>query len=310
MPFMIACPSCTTRLKVEDQSLGRVVRCPRCGQPVQVAAPPGPPHATPRPPVPVTPAPPPTRDDRKTPFGLKPLDEVLPPRKTRLPPPPDDDDEDEDEEERPHGRKRRRRRRDPSRFAGLVPLYKWTAGLGLLFGGLLVFIGWQDYRLARLGSAEPQTISGAKLTADGPGDNIHVRVRDFTFGEKYITLSRGKGKEARWHRAIIPIHPCGSKEVKVVVLIYSVESAADVDKYCQRQELTGVIINEMETLSGQEQAELAKDYPGVDFSRVWVLHPDRYFPAERVKLLLGIGIPLLLVGLGSGLLLLIFREYW
>jgi hypothetical protein len=262
----------------------------------------------------VTPAPPAARDDRKTPFGLKPLDEVLPPRKTRRPPPPpdEDDDDDEDEEERPRGRKRRRReRRDPSRFAGLVPLYKWTAGLGLLFGGLLVFIGFQDWRLARLGSAEPQTISAAKLTADGPGDNIHVRVRDFTFGEKYVAITRGKGKEARWTRAIIPIHPRGSKEVKVVVLIDSVESGADVDRYCQqRQELTGVIINEMETLNRDEEAELAKDYPGVDFSRVWVLHPDRYFPAERMKILLAIGIPVLLVGLGSVVLLLIFREYW
>ncbi len=40
MPFVVVCPNCKARLKAPEALVGKVVKCPGCGQQVKVPAPP------------------------------------------------------------------------------------------------------------------------------------------------------------------------------------------------------------------------------------------------------------------------------
>jgi hypothetical protein len=175
----------------------------------------------------------------------------------------------------------------------------------LIAGGIVGLLGWQQRTLLQQGSATPQQIRLADLTARGPGDNIHVTVTDFVFGEQYVVEKKG----SRWNRVWIPMFPAeqqGGGDIKVLMKTFHIADEGQLAGFYGKQTLTGVITNSIHSLGSGETEELKKAYPGADLSSVWIVEEGREFPTEAgVTRMLVIGGGLLALGVLSGLTLLI-----
>jgi hypothetical protein len=175
--------------------------------------------------------------------------------------------------------------------------------LGVIAGGFLSWIGWQEWTIYSSGSPTPQQISAAELAADGPGDNIHVKVTDFTLGIKYVVPA----KKDKWHRLWVPMFPVGPAgrrgEIKIVVETSHVADHREFDRFYERhrqQPLTGIITSDFRSLGPKLIEELKKNYPGADFSSVLVIQEGRGFPSlQEVLWLLGGGVVLISLGLAA-----------
>src|SRR5579871_4042788 len=118
----------------------------------------------------------------------------------------------------------------------LLPLLLLAAVGG---GGFLLYGGWQDWRIYTSGDPEPQEIRAADLAANGPGDNVHVKVTDFTLGAGY-TITQRWGK---WTCVWIPLFPDGEKQedVRVIVKTKDVVDEDEFRAFCRKKEVTGIV---------------------------------------------------------------------
>jgi hypothetical protein len=180
---------------------------------------------------------------------------------------------------------------------------------GLVAGGILGVIGWQQRTIASLGRPEPQTIRLADLAGNGPGDNVHVTVTDFTLGERYVAET----KRGRWNRVWVPLFPARSAqkpgEVRVVVKSFKIPDEEALRQLYQQAKLTGVITNSIHSLGSKEIKELEQGYPGADFASALVVEEGREFPRQqKVFLTLGGAAALILVGVVCGVALLVAKR--
>jgi hypothetical protein len=192
------------------------------------------------------------------------------------------------------------------RLKGLLTL---LALGGLVGGGIVGFLGYQEWIVFSRGSPTPQRIRLADLTARGPGDNVHVEVTDFVWGQNCVTET----KQGKWNRVWIPIFPSGAAEqgqVRALVKTFHVADEGQLHQMVGRQTVTGVIDNVIpgHGLGSAEIAELKKGYPNADLAGLLVIEEGRTFPGpEKVYLLLGIGGGLLVLGLAAVLVLVVAR---
>jgi hypothetical protein len=180
---------------------------------------------------------------------------------------------------------------------------------GLVGGGIVGFLGYQEWIILSRGSPQPQRIRLADLTAKGPGDNVHVEVTDFSWGENCVT----EEKHGKWNRVWIPIFPGGAAnqgQVRALVKTFSVADEGQLRQMLRRPTVTGVIDNVIpgHSLGSAEIAELKKGYPNVDVGTLLVIAEGKTFPSpEKVYLLLGIGGGLLVLGLAAVIVLVVAR---
>ncbi len=260
MQHNVTCPHCDRTLHVGDDVLGRTIRCQYCSQSFEAVEEPG--------------RPVPSREQYEREFTPRVDEEEDAARASPF---------------RPGGK-------GDKIVGGLLLL----CILALIAGGIVTVLGWQDRTIRSLGKETPKDISFAELARNGPGDNVHVTVHDFEFGENYIY----EEKKGSWSRVWIPMFPPGERgEIKVLLKTFSVKNAGELqNRYGAITHVTGVITNSIHSLGSAEKNELVKAYPNANVDSVLVLQDDYSFPstnAMQIKLIIGIG--LLVVGVGSGI---------
>jgi hypothetical protein len=167
-------------------------------------------------------------------------------------------------------------------------------GLALLFGIILCGMAWQSWVAYSLGSEIPQKIRLEDLARNGPGDNIHVRVTDFVFGDGYVVQK----KRGNWAAVWVPMFPVGQHpvagEIKILVKSYNVRDEGQLHAFRHRDAVTGVITNPLFSPRSVELEELKKGYPGANLSSVLILEEGRAFPTQQsIFLKAGAGLVLL-----------------
>jgi hypothetical protein len=149
--------------------------------------------------------------------------------------------------------------------------------LGLLIGPVLGYMTYQRQQVLDKGKSEPRTLKVAELGKNGPGDNIHVKLTDFEFGDKVSTHSKG----GSWTAVCLAAFPKGKagdpKALKVVVRTSRVRSDEQLREFARKATVQGVVVNSIyEWENDREYMKSA--YPGVDASSIWVVQEDYTFP--------------------------------
>lgn len=181
---------------------------------------------------------------------------------------------------------------------------------GLGFGLIIAGIGWRDWTLYSKGSPVPQQIRLADLAANGSPENVHVQVIDFVLGEQYVVEKTG----AKWKAVKIPLFPVGTPQRlappgRVLLSTSSVVDAEQLKQLYKQDNLRGIIFTD-HALKPSELRELARGYPGIDFSSAMVFYHNLEFPTMTgISVKLSIGGILVLAGLMSAVgLYLINRK--
>jgi hypothetical protein len=170
--------------------------------------------------------------------------------------------------------------RDPKPRRGLVAdLMGAIAVIGILAGPGLGYISYQRQRVLDMGKPEPHVVRVADLGKNGPGDNIHVKITDFEFGENYAY----KEKAGRWTALCLAAFPKGkrgdAKSLRVVVRTTRVHDEKELRDFAKRAEIQGVVVNSIYEWEN-DKAYMQQAYPGVDTTRVWVVQENYTFPNQ------------------------------
>jgi hypothetical protein len=171
-------------------------------------------------------------------------------------------------------------RASPGRRGGrLGELLGVVALLGILAGPLLGYITFQRQKVLEMGKPDPKVVSVAELGRAGPGDNIHVKITDFQFGNKYAV---GK-KNGSWTTVCLAAFP-GDKSgdpraLKVVVRSNRIHNERELDDFAKRAQVEGVVVNSIYEWENDKEY-MKQAYPGVDTSAIWVVQDNYSFPNE------------------------------
>ncbi len=154
MPIQIACPSCARTLRVPDNLLGQLVKCPNCQQQFTAADAQA-----------IRPAQRPESESAPTPYRAKPSSDLGRPS----PPRPDDFEDDDDFDDRP---RRRRRHYEPHRgtlilVLGIVSI---VLMLNLWLGFVVAIPAWV------MGNADMKKIRAGVMDPAGAGQTNAGRI--------------------------------------------------------------------------------------------------------------------------------------
>jgi hypothetical protein len=170
--------------------------------------------------------------------------------------------------------------RDPKPRRGYVAdLMGAIALIAILVGPGLAYVAYQRQRVLDMGKPEPHVFRVADLGKNGPGDNIHVKITDFEFGENYAYKSKG----GSWTALCLAAFPTGKrndpKALKVVVRTTRVHDEKELRDFAQRAEIQGVVVNSIYEWEN-DKAFMRQAYPGVDTSCIWVVQENYTFPNQ------------------------------
>lgn len=194
-------------------------------------------------------------------------------------------------------------------------LFRLLVGV-MVIGGVLFFVGFQDWRLATKAHGTPQAISAAQLEGNGPGPNAHIRMSDFLMCEwSYVYETSSRSANSPWKTVWVPVVPLDSPyahslsqlppgaepptppNIRIIVKSKKCKTENEVHQIASLDSLDGMVINEIESLGGEEKKILSDSYPGIDFSRCYIVEADRKpAGADRVIGMMGGGGTLLLLG--------------
>lgn len=193
----------------------------------------------------------------------------------------------------------------------------------VVIGGIALFVyGVQEMRLASAASKDPQTLSCAELAAKGPGDNAHVVLTDFLLCDQaFIYETKSKSKSSEWKRVWVPLVPRDGDyvrkilamanpdgplppptDIRVLLKTSRVKDARELDPLGSSKSLTGLITNKIDSLGTKERKMLEESYPGIDFTKCYILDHDRK-PASSGQIAGALGGGALLVLAGGAWLL-------
>jgi len=192
--------------------------------------------------------------------------------------------------------------------------------LGL--GVFLCYRGYEEMKLKGIAAPEAQEITCAELIANGPGENAHVIISDFMLLQQAYVY---EGSENNMDKVWIPAVALGGefhqefsnylserdgedinpddlpkpKSIGLMVISSRMKTDDQMTAVADADTIRGLVINEIEKLSGEELEILKSSYPGIDFSTVYILEHGRE-PSGSGKMLgfLGGGALLSLLGLG------------
>jgi hypothetical protein len=175
--------------------------------------------------------------------------------------------------------------------------------VAMMVGVVLVVMGVQETMLSSLAKSQPQEISCSNLAASGPGGNVHVLMSKFVFYDDaaiIVTARRSK----RWKHVWIPAVPLDgpwARDVqakiaagkhadiqppreKVVLVKAEVRSEDALEEFLDSDSVTGMIINEIETIDARERREIEEGMPGMSLKSAYMLEAGRA-PAGSGKLI-------------------------
>ena len=176
----------------------------------------------------------------------------------------------------------------------------------LIAGVILGYVGYREFRFARLAQRETRTLSCAELAAQAPGSDCGpVRLTDFWLGRAYVC--RTSATSGAWTEAYVPAFP-GKPETAslgtaqfngdVRVIVKTTQARNKEQLYSlEGRSVTGVVVNDIDSLSDDEKAVLRGAYPKIDFDRCWIVEVNRQ-PAStgRIFSMVGGGGTLALLG--------------
>lgn len=158
-----------------------------------------------------------------------------------------------------------------------------TGGFALALWG-----GFADLKLWWYAQAEPQVITAQKLAAEGPGNNVHVRLTD------YVASKEGRGKGSVGYFRVVPKI---STENEASLLLRTSGGDSMFGVHVPDDELQGLVYDG----SGSLNADLCnaiKQLGPVKFDHLWIIDLDQQ-PPPWWQFLLKVGGGLLLVGIGA-----------
>lgn len=139
-----------------------------------------------------------------------------------------------------------------------------------------VFIaGWMEWQLKTVAKNQPQTLSAAELAARGPGNNAHVVLTNYDLCDNFVYETSTKFGGS-WKKVWVPIVPSGQgcgAQIQIILTDTTVKSPEQLATLGGR--VQGLVINKVASLGSKEKKLLSETYPGVDFSRVWIVHNGR-----------------------------------
>ena len=184
---------------------------------------------------------------------------------------------------------------------------------GCILGVGLGYFAFKEFRLSQVAGQTPQAITCSALAANGPGDNAHVTMNDFhMLTGSYVY--QGKENSAKWERVWVPAvgfdHPWVAtaeaawaqaeadgadappdipdpKTFTVIVRAEDVAGETGVGRMAAEDALTGLVVNEVESLGRKERKLLEESYPGVDFDKCWILDVGREPKGGMTAILIG-----------------------
>ena len=179
----------------------------------------------------------------------------------------------------------------------------------LVGGGVLCYLGYQEWSLAASANATPEEITLKKLIERGPDGNPNVVITDFALGNNFVTSSR----RGRWTKVWVPVVPredieeVRDKGVKVesiraILCSTQVRTAEEIQTRMNLPKVRGMVINKVASLNSGEKEQLKTSYSNIDFDRCLIIEEGRE-PADVLKLSLYFGGGALCILIGVFLLL-------
>jgi hypothetical protein len=173
----------------------------------------------------------------------------------------------------------------------------------IIAGGVLLYFGVKEWRMAAQASAAPQEISLRDLIARGGDGNPHVMLKDFHFGNNPVYFYRNT--QDCWSDVWIPVipsaapgnalQPAAPTAVQAIVMSKRVKSEAELDRFCEQTTVQAWVTDIW--LDGDREIKLRQSYPGTDFSRCLIIEEGRA-PAGPVRVGAFLGGGAVLLGLG------------
>lgn len=176
----------------------------------------------------------------------------------------------------------------------------------IVFGCIVLFWGFNEWRLSSASGSTPQNITCAQLEKNGPGANAYVHLTNFVITPgTYIYKYNKNNPSAAWEQVWVPVLPKDGayiqslailaatgqvnegnfpkpKNIKVIVRSKNLANQNDVENLNRRGNVTGVVVNKIESLSNEERNHLQASYPGSDISQCWIVDDGRE-PASPAK---------------------------
>jgi hypothetical protein len=201
----------------------------------------------------------------------------------------------------------------------------WRVKLGVIAGGaILAFFGWQEYKVSAGASSEAVQTPLEALEQGNTPPNKYVK-----FGPHYrlyldlvyeVSVPKGRSEPIASDTVNYIYYPIISKNHPFLKKLEQLPPGADVpqienfsvlvkskkfgtfgslpedDK--EEAEITGLIVNEIEGVSSEDQALIRSRYPNIDFTKVLILEEGRS-PSSGFKSfgMMGGGVILTLAGI-------------
>src|SRR4051794_38966721 len=153
--------------------------------------------------------------------------------------------------------------------------------VGLLFGGILAVLAWQDSKIASRGTPEPEDITLDAPAKRGLSGNVHLRVSQFRVGDNFVFETKNNA----WQRVWGPLYG-SDKQIRLIVKSGKMKSAPEVAALQQIGKVTGIITNDIHSLGSAERKKLEESYPGVNFDSLPILEQEKSFPGPTRRLLM------------------------
>jgi hypothetical protein len=142
--------------------------------------------------------------------------------------------------------------------------------LSLIGAGLLGWFGWhfRDYGW-KLGLT-PQTLSAAELVAEGPGNNLNVRLTDCHLGEPVVETFKDSITDAWFPVYVTPPASTGKqKEIPPIIYHRFVSESPNEFEIARRHLVVqGVVANDLSGWPDRPSAALLQAYPGLESAGV------------------------------------------
>jgi hypothetical protein len=198
-------------------------------------------------------------------------------------------------------------------------MFRFTLVLVAL-GAAGLFIGWQEWKLAGHAKPEPQAISAADLIAKGPGENAHIALTDYLdLSYSYVVEQKGKSwrrvwvpiveRDGEFHEKLKNLDPNTAlkklpapSNVRIIAISNKARNDEDLARIFEAPALTGIIVNDIESLGNKETEILTQSFPGTKFSNVYLIQIGRTpMPVGGIAAIFGGSAVSLLAGAGFGL---------
>ncbi len=142
----------------------------------------------------------------------------------------------------------------------------------IILSCVFAFLGGRDYWLASKAGAEPDKLTAEQLISRGLNGNPFVEITEFSLGDNLVY----EEKAGKWTKVWIPLGPASetgvhTDAVKAVITSGKIKSEDDLGMVAGVSTLRGMVMNQIQSLGGEEKKLLSQSYPGTSGSDVMVI---------------------------------------